>query len=183
MNLLFPFGCTSLRAVYDVVSFHLWGSKFWPASLPVLGKIWGLRKHCSGVLSNSQVRLWVFAYQIKIFWGLFWGFFNAFYCVFALCLLRNEKYVWTWRFRLVLWTHEFCSCCTVALIVLPVFIHNSCLLKVLVPLVLLQQFLMELTRRGQEPLSALVNFGVTYLEDYSADYIIQQGGWVRRPHF
>uniref|UniRef100_G1NL75 Uncharacterized protein n=2 Tax=Meleagris gallopavo TaxID=9103 RepID=G1NL75_MELGA len=38
-------------------------------------------------------------------------------------------------------------------------------------------FLMELTRRGQEPLSALVNFGVTYLEDYSADYIIQQGGW------
>uniref|UniRef100_A0A8C6ZYP3 BCL2 like 13 n=1 Tax=Nothoprocta perdicaria TaxID=30464 RepID=A0A8C6ZYP3_NOTPE len=31
--------------------------------------------------------------------------------------------------------------------------------------------------RGQEPLSALVNFGVTYLEDYSADYIIQQGGW------
>ncbi|XP_061865821.1 bcl-2-like protein 13 [Colius striatus] len=49
--------------------------------------------------------------------------------------------------------------------------------KVLVPLILLQQFLMELTRRGQEPLSALVNFGVTYLEDYSADYIIQQGGW------
>ncbi|NXM89761.1 B2L13 protein, partial [Oenanthe oenanthe] len=48
---------------------------------------------------------------------------------------------------------------------------------VLVPLVLLQQFLMELTRRGQEPLSALVNFGVTYLEDYSADFIIQQGGW------
>ncbi|NWH56918.1 B2L13 protein, partial [Geococcyx californianus] len=48
---------------------------------------------------------------------------------------------------------------------------------VLVPLVLLQQFLTELTRRGQEPLSALVNFGVTYLEDYSADYIIQQGGW------
>ncbi|XP_062347884.1 bcl-2-like protein 13 isoform X1 [Cinclus cinclus] len=49
--------------------------------------------------------------------------------------------------------------------------------KVLVPLILLQQFLMELTRRGQEPLSALVNFGVTYLEDYSADFIIQQGGW------
>lgn len=62
---------------------------------------------------------------------------------------------------------------------LSVFICNSCFLKVLVPLVLLQQFLMELTRRGQEPLSALVNFGVTYLEDYSADYIIQQGGWVR----
>ncbi|KFV71100.1 Bcl-2-like 13, partial [Dryobates pubescens] len=50
-------------------------------------------------------------------------------------------------------------------------------LKVLVPLVLLQQFLMELSRRGQEPLSALLHFGVTYLEDYSADYIIQQGGW------
>ncbi|XP_054023800.1 bcl-2-like protein 13 [Dryobates pubescens] len=49
--------------------------------------------------------------------------------------------------------------------------------KVLVPLVLLQQFLMELSRRGQEPLSALLHFGVTYLEDYSADYIIQQGGW------
>ncbi|XP_062990925.1 bcl-2-like protein 13 isoform X2 [Elgaria multicarinata webbii] len=49
--------------------------------------------------------------------------------------------------------------------------------KVLVPLVILQQFLMELTRRGQEPLGALVNFGVTYLEDYAADYIIQQGGW------
>ncbi|NXO24803.1 B2L13 protein, partial [Cisticola juncidis] len=55
--------------------------------------------------------------------------------------------------------------------------HASGWSKVLVPLVLLQQFLMELTRRGQEPLSALVNFGVTYLEDYSADYIIQQGGW------
>ncbi|XP_005144416.1 bcl-2-like protein 13 [Melopsittacus undulatus] len=55
--------------------------------------------------------------------------------------------------------------------------HASGWNKVLVPLVLLQQFLMELTRRGQEPLSALVNFGVTYLEDYSADYIIQQGGW------
>ncbi|NXS08602.1 B2L13 protein, partial [Neodrepanis coruscans] len=55
--------------------------------------------------------------------------------------------------------------------------HASGWNKVLVPLVLLQQFLMELTRRGQEPLSALVNFGVTYLEDFSADYIIQQGGW------
>uniref|UniRef100_A0A8C4UXE1 BCL2 like 13 n=1 Tax=Falco tinnunculus TaxID=100819 RepID=A0A8C4UXE1_FALTI len=55
--------------------------------------------------------------------------------------------------------------------------HASGWNKVLVPLVLLQQFLMELTRQGQEPLSALVNFGVTYLEDCSADYIIQQGGW------
>ncbi|XP_007503904.1 bcl-2-like protein 13 isoform X2 [Monodelphis domestica] len=49
--------------------------------------------------------------------------------------------------------------------------------KVLVPLILLQQMLMELTRRGQEPLSALIQFGVTYLEDYAANHIIQQGGW------
>nr|XP_056703668.1 bcl-2-like protein 13 [Euleptes europaea] len=49
--------------------------------------------------------------------------------------------------------------------------------KVLVPLVILQQFLMELTRRGQEPLGALLQFGVTYLEDYVSDYVIQQGGW------
>ncbi|XP_054983857.1 bcl-2-like protein 13 isoform X3 [Sorex araneus] len=37
--------------------------------------------------------------------------------------------------------------------------------------------LLELTRRGQEPLSALLQFGVTYLEDCAAEYIIQQGGW------
>ncbi|XP_051817717.1 bcl-2-like protein 13 isoform X2 [Antechinus flavipes] len=37
--------------------------------------------------------------------------------------------------------------------------------------------LMELTRRGQDPLSALIQFGVTYLEDHAANYIIQQGGW------
>ncbi|XP_037703947.1 bcl-2-like protein 13 isoform X2 [Choloepus didactylus] len=37
--------------------------------------------------------------------------------------------------------------------------------------------LLELTRRGQEPLSALLQFGITYLEDYAAEYIIQQGGW------
>ncbi|XP_025054579.1 bcl-2-like protein 13 isoform X1 [Alligator sinensis] len=55
--------------------------------------------------------------------------------------------------------------------------HASGWSKVLVPLVLLQQFLMELTKRGQEPLSTLVHFGVTYLEDYSADHVIQQGGW------
>ncbi|XP_066489237.1 bcl-2-like protein 13 [Tiliqua scincoides] len=55
--------------------------------------------------------------------------------------------------------------------------HASGWNKVLVPLVILQQFLMELTRRNQEPLGALVQFGVTYLEDYVADYIIQQGGW------
>nr|XP_044993571.1 bcl-2-like protein 13 isoform X1 [Jaculus jaculus] len=49
--------------------------------------------------------------------------------------------------------------------------------KIVVPLVLLQRMLLELTRRGQEPLSALLQFGVTYLEDYAAEYIIQQGGW------
>nr|XP_025046712.1 bcl-2-like protein 13 isoform X3 [Pelodiscus sinensis] len=60
--------------------------------------------------------------------------------------------------------------------------HASGWSKVLVPLVLLQQFLMELTKRGQEPLSALLRFGVTYLEDYAADYIIQQGGWDFKSH-
>ncbi|XP_048356034.1 bcl-2-like protein 13 isoform X2 [Sphaerodactylus townsendi] len=56
-------------------------------------------------------------------------------------------------------------------------VHATGWSKVLVPLVILQQFLMELTRRGQEPLGALLQFGVTYLEDYVADYVIQQGGW------
>nr|XP_054399563.1 bcl-2-like protein 13 isoform X8 [Pongo abelii] len=56
-------------------------------------------------------------------------------------------------------------------------VHASGWNKILVPLVLLRQMLLELTRRGQEPLSALLQFGVTYLEDYSAEYIIQQGGW------
>ncbi|XP_041592881.1 bcl-2-like protein 13 isoform X2 [Vulpes lagopus] len=56
-------------------------------------------------------------------------------------------------------------------------VHASGWNKILVPLVLLQQMLLELTRRGQEPLSALLQFGVTYLEDYAAEYIIQQGGW------
>ncbi|XP_019485524.1 PREDICTED: bcl-2-like protein 13 isoform X3 [Hipposideros armiger] len=37
--------------------------------------------------------------------------------------------------------------------------------------------LLVLTRRGEEPLSSLLQFGVTYLEDYAAEYIIQQGGW------
>ncbi|XP_030070970.1 bcl-2-like protein 13 [Microcaecilia unicolor] len=49
--------------------------------------------------------------------------------------------------------------------------------KVLVPLVLLQLLLMELTMRGQQPLSMLLQFGVAYLEDAAADYIIEQGGW------
>ncbi|XP_021529627.2 LOW QUALITY PROTEIN: bcl-2-like protein 13 [Aotus nancymaae] len=56
-------------------------------------------------------------------------------------------------------------------------VHASGWNKILVPLVLLRQMLLELTRRGQESLSALLKFGVTYLEDYSAEYIIQQGGW------
>uniref|UniRef100_A0A8C5RGU2 BCL2 like 13 n=1 Tax=Laticauda laticaudata TaxID=8630 RepID=A0A8C5RGU2_LATLA len=55
--------------------------------------------------------------------------------------------------------------------------HASGWSKVLVPLVILQKFLVELSKRGQEPLGALLNFGVIYLEDYVADYIIQQGGW------
>ncbi|XP_032246662.1 bcl-2-like protein 13 isoform X1 [Phoca vitulina] len=56
-------------------------------------------------------------------------------------------------------------------------VHASGWNKILVPLILLQQMLLELTRRGQEPLSALLQFGVTYLEDYAAEYITQQGGW------
>uniref|UniRef100_G3T1D1 BCL2 like 13 n=1 Tax=Loxodonta africana TaxID=9785 RepID=G3T1D1_LOXAF len=56
-------------------------------------------------------------------------------------------------------------------------VHASGWNKILVPLVLLRQMLLELTRRGQEPLSALLQFGVTYLEDHAAEYIIQQGGW------
>ncbi|XP_006862844.1 PREDICTED: bcl-2-like protein 13 [Chrysochloris asiatica] len=56
-------------------------------------------------------------------------------------------------------------------------VHASGWNKILVPLILLKQMLLELTRRGQEPLSALLQFGVTYLEDNAADYIIQQGGW------
>ncbi|XP_059259920.1 bcl-2-like protein 13 isoform X1 [Mustela nigripes] len=56
-------------------------------------------------------------------------------------------------------------------------VHASGWNKILVPLILLQQMLLELTRRGQEPLSALLQFGVTYLEDCAAEYIIQQGGW------
>ena len=52
-------------------------------------------------------------------------------------------------------------------------------LKILVPLILLRQMLLELTKRGQEPLGALLQFGVTFLEDHEAEYIIQQGGWVR----
>ncbi|XP_058512116.1 bcl-2-like protein 13 isoform X2 [Ochotona princeps] len=55
--------------------------------------------------------------------------------------------------------------------------HASGWNKILVPLVLLQELLLELTRRGQEPLSALVQFGVTYLEEHAAEDIIQQGGW------
>lgn len=56
-------------------------------------------------------------------------------------------------------------------------VHASDWNKILVPLVLLRQMLLELTRRGQEPLSPLLQFGVTYLEEFAAEYIIQQGGW------
>ncbi|XP_029455705.1 bcl-2-like protein 13 [Rhinatrema bivittatum] len=55
--------------------------------------------------------------------------------------------------------------------------HTSGWNKVVVPLVLLQSLLMELATRGQQPLSTLLQFGVTYLEDAAADYIIEQGGW------
>ncbi|KFO30587.1 bcl-2-like protein 13 isoform X1 [Fukomys damarensis] len=61
--------------------------------------------------------------------------------------------------------------------VLETAVHASGWNKILVPLILLRQMLLELTRRGQEPLSALLQFGVTYLEDHAAEYIIQQGGW------
>lgn len=56
-------------------------------------------------------------------------------------------------------------------------VHATGWNKILVPLVLLQQMLLELTRRGQEPLSSLLQFGVTYLEDHASEFIIQQGGW------
>nr|KAF6373018.1 BCL2 like 13 [Pipistrellus kuhlii] len=60
---------------------------------------------------------------------------------------------------------------------LEITVHASGWNKILVPLVLLQQMLLELTKRGQKPLGTLLQFGVTYLEDYAAEYIIQQGGW------
>lgn len=55
--------------------------------------------------------------------------------------------------------------------------HTNGWSKVLVPLILLQHLLKELTRRGQQPLRMLIQYGVTYIEDAAADYIIQQGGW------
>ncbi|KAB1254300.1 Bcl-2-like protein 13, partial [Camelus dromedarius] len=60
---------------------------------------------------------------------------------------------------------------------LPFLLQDFRVLVILVPLILLRQMLLELTRRGQEPLSALLQFGVTYLEDYAAEYVVQQGGW------
>nr|XP_019815527.1 PREDICTED: bcl-2-like protein 13 [Bos indicus] len=56
-------------------------------------------------------------------------------------------------------------------------VHASGWNKILVPLILLRQMLLELTKRGQEPQGALLQFGVTFLEDHAAEYIIQQGGW------
>ncbi|XP_075711796.1 bcl-2-like protein 13 [Rhinoderma darwinii] len=49
--------------------------------------------------------------------------------------------------------------------------------QVLMPLVLLQRLLLEQTRRGNRQLDNLVQFGVSYVEDVCADFIIQQGGW------
>nr|BAE28284.1 unnamed protein product [Mus musculus] len=56
-------------------------------------------------------------------------------------------------------------------------VHASGWNKLLVPLVLLQHLLLELTRRGQEPLRMLLQFGVMYLGEHAAEFIIQQGGW------
>ncbi|XP_063303720.1 bcl-2-like protein 13 [Pelobates fuscus] len=55
--------------------------------------------------------------------------------------------------------------------------HTTGWNKVLVPLVLLQRLLLELTRRGEQTLEVLVQLGVRYIEELSSDYIIQQGGW------
>ncbi|XP_053318444.1 bcl-2-like protein 13 isoform X2 [Spea bombifrons] len=49
--------------------------------------------------------------------------------------------------------------------------------KVLVPLVLSQRLLLELTRRGKPCLETLVQLTVTYIEELCADFVIQQGGW------
>ncbi|XP_053574853.1 bcl-2-like protein 13 isoform X1 [Bombina bombina] len=56
-------------------------------------------------------------------------------------------------------------------------LHTSGWNKVLVPLVLLQRLLLELTRRQVKCLENLVQLGVRYIEEVSSDYIIQQGGW------
>ncbi|KAG8438751.1 hypothetical protein GDO86_005083 [Hymenochirus boettgeri] len=58
-----------------------------------------------------------------------------------------------------------------------VSVYTSGWNKVLVPLVLLQQLLLELTRRGEHCLATLAQLGVRYIEEVSADYIIQHGGW------
>ncbi|XP_039626002.1 bcl-2-like protein 13 [Polypterus senegalus] len=55
--------------------------------------------------------------------------------------------------------------------------HSQGWNKVLVPLVLLQELLKELTRQGEQPLNVLLQYGVQYVEDSAADFIIQQGGW------
>lgn len=47
------------------------------------------------------------------------------------------------------------------------------------PLVLLRQMLLALMQRGAGPWGALPQFGVTFLEEQAAEFIIQQGGWVR----
>ncbi|XP_067855720.1 bcl-2-like protein 13 [Heptranchias perlo] len=52
--------------------------------------------------------------------------------------------------------------------------HTSGWNKVLISLVLLQQLLIK---QSQQPLKALVELGVKYIEETDADYIIQQGGW------
>ncbi|CAI9543987.1 unnamed protein product [Staurois parvus] len=56
-------------------------------------------------------------------------------------------------------------------------VHTSGWNQVLVPLVLLQRLLLELTRHGNRQLDNLVQLGVSYIEEMCFDYIIQQGGW------
>ncbi|XP_006008262.1 bcl-2-like protein 13 isoform X1 [Latimeria chalumnae] len=55
--------------------------------------------------------------------------------------------------------------------------HTTGWNSVLVCLLLLQDLLKELTRQGQPQLKTLLQFGVRYIEEAAADYVIQQGGW------
>ncbi|KAM8973302.1 bcl-2-like protein 13 isoform 2-T2 [Pelodytes ibericus] len=55
--------------------------------------------------------------------------------------------------------------------------HVTAWNKVLVPLILSQSLLLELTRRGNPCLENLIQLTVSYIEELCADYIIQQGGW------
>ncbi|XP_018417599.1 PREDICTED: bcl-2-like protein 13 [Nanorana parkeri] len=56
-------------------------------------------------------------------------------------------------------------------------VHTNGWNKVLVPLVLLQRLLLDLTRRGNHQLDNLVHLGVSYIEEVYSNYVIEQGGW------